>query len=218
LVPHKPVRSPANVDALGSLLGDVGRDLAPHLRFVFIAPAVFWTGRILGQLLTFAGLVHIPSRTRYIAIRSHRLAFRRAPTCANSVAWGCVPQVALATDGPIRTALDDFANSRIFAHSNVRRDPSAGSSPAIGPIGLCTAGEPRRARGVKGQHRRVTTGRNRDDGRGYFSGFLPRHQRIGTRRSLTCSRRCTPHPPPLISFLCRSVALQSRQCLFRSVY
>jgi hypothetical protein len=36
----------------------------------------------------------------------------------------------------------------------------------------------------------VTTGRNRDVGRGYFSGFLPRHQRIGTRRSLTCSRRC----------------------------
>jgi hypothetical protein len=36
----------------------------------------------------------------------------------------------------------------------------------------------------------VTTGRNRDDGRSYFAGFLLRHQRIGTRGHLTCSRRC----------------------------
>ena len=37
--------------------------------------------------------------------------------------------------------------------------------------------------------RRVTTGHNRDDGRSYFSGFLLRQQRIGTRGHLTCSRR-----------------------------
>jgi hypothetical protein len=55
--------------------------------------------------------------------------------------------------------------------------------------------EPRTGSSVKKQHRRVTTGRNRDVGRGYFSGFLPRHQRIGTRRSLTCSRRCNPFTP-----------------------
>jgi len=29
--------------------------------------------------------------------------------------------------------------------------------------------------------RRVTTGRNGDDGRSYFAGFWLRHQRIGTR-------------------------------------
>ena len=37
--------------------------------------------------------------------------------------------------------------------------------------------------------RRVTTGRNRDDGRSYFAGFLLRQQRIGTRGHLICSRR-----------------------------
>ena len=37
--------------------------------------------------------------------------------------------------------------------------------------------------------RRVTTGRNRDDGRSYFAGFSLRHQRIGTRGHLTYSRR-----------------------------
>ena len=36
---------------------------------------------------------------------------------------------------------------------------------------------------------RVTIGRNRDDGRSYFAGFLLRQQRIGTRGHLTCSRR-----------------------------
>src|SRR3569623_1520509 len=36
--------------------------------------------------------------------------------------------------------------------------------------------------------RRVTTGHNGDDGRSYFSGFLLRQQRIGTRGHLTCSR------------------------------
>jgi hypothetical protein len=35
----------------------------------------------------------------------------------------------------------------------------------------------------------VTTGHNGDDGRSYFSGFLLRHQRIGTRGHLTRSRR-----------------------------
>ena len=35
----------------------------------------------------------------------------------------------------------------------------------------------------------MTTGRNRDDGRSYFAGFLLRQQRIGTRGHLACSRR-----------------------------
>jgi hypothetical protein len=40
------------------------------------------------------------------------------------------------------------------------------------------------------RRRRVTTGHNGDDGRSYFSGFLLRQQRIGTRGHLTRSRRC----------------------------
>jgi hypothetical protein len=42
---------------------------------------------------------------------------------------------------------------------------------------------------VEKNKRRVTTGHNGDDGRSYFSGFLLRHQRIGTRGHLTRSRR-----------------------------
>jgi hypothetical protein len=56
-------------------------------------------------------------------------------------------------------------------------------------------GEPLMRPDVVPPHCRVPTGRNRDDGRGHFAGFWPRQQRIGTRRSLTCSRRCTFSPP-----------------------
>jgi hypothetical protein len=43
-------------------------------------------------------------------------------------------------------------------------------------------------------HRRVSTGHNGEDGRSHFAGFWLRHQRIGTRRNLTCSRRCASIP------------------------
>jgi hypothetical protein len=44
------------------------------------------------------------------------------------------------------------------------------------------------------EERRVTTGHNGDDGRSYFSGFLLRQQRIGTRGHLTRSRQLTFAP------------------------
>jgi hypothetical protein len=53
-------------------------------------------------------------------------------------------------------------------------------SPALPAIAELPAGS-----GVESLHCRVSTGHNREDGRGHFAGFCPRHQRIGTRRSLT---------------------------------
>src|ERR1041385_1206102 len=50
-------------------------------------------------------------------------------------------------------------------------------------LGSRTGSEPFGPLDVVSPHRRVPTGRNRDDGRGHFAGFWPRQQRIGTRRS-----------------------------------
>ena len=48
--------------------------------------------------------------------------------------------------------------------------------------------------------RRLTTGHNGDDGRSYFSGFLLRQQRIGTRGHLICSRRALTRADMLETF------------------